>query len=228
MKHSTTAVVALGAGLLIAIGAPLAASAHVTVSPNTAEPGGYSLITVKVPNESATASTVKVSIALPADTPFTSVSYVPVPGWSSELTRSTLPTPVKVGENTITEAVTAVTWTADDAVGITDGQLQLFPVSVGAVPDVGHLELAATQTYSDGTVVTWDGSGDHPAPVLYVNDEPAGDHHAAGPSVDAVEPSGDAQSDVLARVFGIVGLALGAIALAIAIVALRRMTGGNK
>ncbi|CAN5157063.1 YcnI family protein [soil metagenome] len=228
MKNSTTAVVALGAGLLIAVGAPLAASAHVTVSPNTAEPGGYSLITVKVPNESATASTVKVSIALPADTPFTSVSYVPVPGWTGELSRSTLPTPVTVGENTITEAVTAVTWTADDAVGITAGQLQLFPISVGAVPDIGQLTLPATQTYSDGTVVNWDGSGDEPAPVLYVNDEPADDHHAAGPSVDTVELHDSPQSDVLARVFGIAGLALGAIAVVIAIVALRRMTGGTK
>jgi len=227
MKNSTTAVVAFGAGLLLAVGAPLAASAHVTVSPNTAEPGGYSLISVKVPNESATASTVSVSIELPADTPFTSVSYVPVTGWSAALTRSTLPTPVKVGENSITEAVTGVTWTADDGVGITAGQLQLFPISVGAVPDVGQLELVATQTYSDGSVVKWDGSGDRPAPVLYVTDEPAGDHHAAGPAVDVDEPS-SAQNDVLARVLGIVGLTLGAIAVAIAIVALRRATRGTK
>jgi len=92
------------------------------------------------------------------------------------------------------------------------------------VPDVGQLELVATQTYSDGSVVKWDGSGDHPAPVLYVTDEPAGDHHAA---VDVDEPS-SAQNDVLARVFGIVGLALGAIAVAIAIVALRRATRGTK
>ena len=232
MKKSTTAVVALGAGLLIAVGAPLAASAHVTVSPNAAEAGGYSLITVKVPNESATASTVEVSIALPTDTPFSSVSYVPVPGWDAELTRSTLPKPVKVGENSITEAVTKVTWTAQSGVGIGQGQLQLFPLSLGPVPDTGSLTLAATQTYSDGTVVKWDEKGEdaeHPAPVLYVNDAPPSDHHATGaPTVEA-EPTATATgSDVLGRVFGIAGLALGAIALVIAIVALRRPTGSGR
>ena len=49
--------VALGAGALLAIAAPLAASAHVTINPNAAEAGSYAVITVKVPNESATAST---------------------------------------------------------------------------------------------------------------------------------------------------------------------------
>jgi uncharacterized protein YcnI len=232
MKKSTTAVVALGAGLLIAVGVPLAANAHVTVSPNAAEAGGYSLITVKVPNESATASTVSVSVALPADTPFTSVSYVPVAGWTAELTRSTLPSPVKVGENEITDAVTQVTWTAQPGVGIGQGELQLFPLSLGPVPNTGSLTLAATQTYSDGTVVEWSEEGEgaeHPAPVLYVNDAPAADHHGTGDSVDvAQELRAEDESDVLARVLGIVGLALGAVAAVISIVALRRITAGGK
>ena len=37
------------------------------------------------------------------------------------------------------------------------------------------------QTYSDGTVVDWadtEEDAEYPAPVLYVNDEPADDHHA--------------------------------------------------
>src|SRR5690606_8549400 len=119
--------------------------------------------------ESATAVTTKVEVSLPVDTPFSSVSYVPVPGWTTKLIRETLPSPVTVGNNTITEAVTTVTWSADPGYEIADGRLQVFPLSLGPVPDVGSVVFAADQTYSDGTVVSWaDTASDaeHPAPVL--------------------------------------------------------------
>jgi uncharacterized protein YcnI len=66
---------ALGAGTLLAIAAPLAASAHVTINPDAAEAGSYAVVTVKVPNESDTATTTKVQLSLPEDTPFTSVRH---------------------------------------------------------------------------------------------------------------------------------------------------------
>ena len=153
-----TIPIALGAGLLLAVAAPLSASAHVTVSPNTAEAGSYALITVKVPNESATAVTKRVEVDLPTDTPFSSVSYVPVAGWNVELVREQLAQPVRVGQRDLTEAVTKVIWTAAAGSEVADGQLQLFPLSVGPVPDTGTIVLPAVQTYSDGTVVDlgWD------------------------------------------------------------------------
>jgi uncharacterized protein YcnI len=230
---------ALGAGTLLAIAAPLAASAHVTINPNAAEAGSYAVITVKVPNESATASTTKVELALPEDTPFTSVRYVPVAGWSAELITETLPEPVTVGESEITEAITSVVWTATAGSEITDGQLQQFSVSVGAVPDTGSIALPATQYYSDGSVVNWDSleeDADYPAPVLYINDAVPTDGHGAShtdtedtgatdsdtDAVSAAATSDGSSDDVLARILGLGGLVLGAAGLVLGITARRR------
>jgi len=235
MKKSTIGVsTAIGAGLLLALAAPLSASAHVTIDPGQAEPGSYTVVTVKVPNESDTASTNRVAVTLPSDTPFTSVRYVPVAGWTAELVTTTLPEPVTVGESTITEAVTSVVWTATAGSEIGAGQLQLFPLSLGPVPDTGSVALPAEQGYTDGTTVAWDESGDdaeHPAPVLYINDAPAADHHgtathdataevAAEGGVTAAAAS-DGSGDVLARVLGIGGLVVGAVGIVMAVTARR-------
>lgn len=214
---------AVGTALALALAVPAAASAHVTVSPNTASPGSYALVDFKVPNESATAVTTKLEVTLPADTPFSSVSYVPVAGWTTQLIRETLPAPVTVGKNTITEAVTTIIWTADPGHEIATGQLQVFPVSLGPVPDVGSVTFAALQTYSDGTVVSWVETGDdaeHPAPVLYVGDAPAAGHH--GDQAGSAAAAGASSADAVARGLGIGGLVLGAIGVVVAIAALRR------
>jgi uncharacterized protein YcnI len=219
---------ALGSGLLAAGALALAlagaspAAAHVTIDDDTAEAGSFTLLTFKVPNESATASTSSITLTLPSDTPFAHVSYVPVPGWSAELVTTTLPEPVQVGESTLTRAVTSVTWTAEPGAEIADGQLQLFPLSLGPVPDTGSIVLPVDQAYSDGTVVSWSESGegaDHPAPVLHVGGAPA----AGGAETGSAAGDG---VDVLARVFGIAGLAAGAGALAFGL-ASRRRSGGS-
>lgn len=233
-------ITAAGAALLLALAAPAAASAHVSVAPNTASAGSYALINIKVPNESATAVTNKVELALPTDTPILNVSYVPVAGWTAELVRETLPAPVEVGGNTITEAITKVVWTASPGSEITDGQLQIFPISLGPVPDTGSIVMTADQTYSDGNVVSWSETGEgaqHPAPVLFINDAPASDHHSdagdhettdshnAGAdhadNADANNPA-SAGSDTIARGLGLGGLVVGAIGVVVAVVALRR------
>ncbi len=217
-----------GGSLALALAAPLAASAHVSLDDNTAAAGSYSLITFKVPNESVTAATSTVTVTLPSDTPLASVSYVPVAGWTTELVTTTLPEPVTIGESELTEAVTQVVWTADSGSEIADGELQLFPLSLGPIPDVGSLTLPVEQTYTDGTVVAWDETGDdaeNPAPVLYVNDAPAADHHGGDADADAEHAEGDdsadagstsgaGSSDVVARVLGGAGLVVGAGGLA--------------
>jgi uncharacterized protein YcnI len=228
MHSKTKASLALASGILLALGAPLAASAHVTVSPGSATAGSYALITVKVPNESATAGTSKLELSLPKDTPFASVSYVPVPGWSTELTRTTLATPATVNGSQITDAVTSVTWTAQPGHEITAGQLQTFQLSVGPVPDTDTITLPAVQTYTDGSVVNWSGTdagAEHPAPVLTVGAATAASEHgsAAAPAVavSSADSGGDS-SDVLARGLGLGGLVLGVIALTLAIASRRR------
>jgi uncharacterized protein YcnI len=234
MKKNTLvkSATALGAGTLLALAVPLAASAHVSINPSAAEAGGYSVITVKVPNESATASTTKVEMSLPTDTPFTSVRYVPVAGWTTELVTEELPEPVTVNDTEITEAITTVIWTADAGSEIADGQLQQFELSLGPVPDVGSVTLPTEQTYSDGEVVSWsetEEDAELPAPVLYINDEAPTDHHGGAASHDedadaaVVAESSVASSsdDVLARILGLGGLVLGAAALVLAITARR-------
>jgi len=226
-RPATIGAAALALGVGIALAVPLAASAHVTLEDNTADAGSYTLITFKVPNESTTASTTKVALTLPADTPFLSVRYVPVPGWTAELVKTTLPEPVTVGDIDITEAVTSVVWTAEGE-GIPNGALEVFPLSLGPVPDVGSVVLTVDQTYSDGRVVSWSDptpDADHPAPVLYVSDEPAGDHETPAEDEGEHESEPDAAAsgpDVLARTLGGVGVALGAVAIVIAIAGLRR------
>lgn len=142
-------------GIVLAVGVPLAASAHVTVNPGTADPGSYTQVQFRVPNESETAETVRLEVTLPSDTPFTSVRYEPVPGWTATITTATLPQPVEVGGNTITEAPTSIVWQADPGVGIGQGEFVNFPVSLGPVPDVGSVLLPAVQTYDDGKVAEW-------------------------------------------------------------------------
>lgn len=234
--------IALTAAIGLAVAAPLTASAHVSVDPGQAVAGSYTVVTLKVPNESETAGTTKVELSLPTDTPFTSVRYVPVAGWTAELVRQTLPKPVTVGKSTITEAVTSVIWTADPGSAILADQLQLFPLSLGPVPDTGSVVLPANQTYSDGSVVSWSETKDgaeHPAPVLYINDAPPTDHHSTAATGEATPgghsdghsdgaeisagtgstASGSSTSDspdVLARVLGIGGLVVGVIGLVLA------------
>jgi uncharacterized protein YcnI len=222
MKNTRTlagASVALALGTALALGVPLGASAHVSLDENTAEAGSYPLLTFKVPNESPTATTTSVTVTLPADTPFVSVRTVPIAGWEAEIIVTKLPEPVTIGETTVTEAPTSIVWTATGD-GLGDGELGLFPFSVGPVPDVGHLELPVDQGYSDASVVAWEGDE---VPILYVNDAPAGDHH--GDSGDSEEEPAEAHESeapdataVAGLVTGAAGFLLGATALALVLI----------
>lgn len=219
----------LAAGALLALAAPLAASAHVSVTPDQAEAGSWTYVTFRVPNESPTASTVKLDVHLPADTPFTSVRYQPTAGWTGAAVKTTLPKPVKVDGNTISEATTAVSFTAD-AGGIAPGQFQTFTLSLGPVPDTGHLVIPATQTYSDGTVVEWSATPEQvakddtlePAPVVWVNDAPPADHHGGMAATVTATP----EASSAAPTSGQGGLALGLSIAALVIAAGGVLLGG--
>jgi uncharacterized protein YcnI len=206
MSVSRTARRVAAGSLLGAAGVFLvqpAAFAHVTVTPNTATPGGYTRMAFNVPNEKPDASTVKLEVVLPADHPLASVSVQPVPGWSATPQRSKLPQPVQTDDGQVTEAVTSIVWQGGQ---IQPGQFQQFLVSLGPLPkDTGKLAFKALQTYSDGSVVRWidvpDGSGaepEHPAPTLSLV-------AAAAPVV--AEPAA-AATDSTARALGGGGLAL--------------------
>lgn len=217
---------ALGVGVLI--GGPALASAHVTVNPNSAAAGSYATLTFKVPTESATASTTRLEVDLPTDHPFGSVSYQPVAGWTTSVTTSTLATPITTDDGVITKAPTTIVWRASAGAVIKPGQFQTFLVSVGPVPDTGSVRFTAHQTYSDGSVVDWDqaipASGaepEHPAPVLYINTAVPGDPHpsasTAADSARATEMRHVSSTNTRATWYAVGGIALGAIALVVAV-----------
>jgi uncharacterized protein YcnI len=212
-------LVALVGLLLAGIGV---ASAHVTVSSPDAAQGGFGKIVFRVPNESDTASTVKLRIQLPADTPFASVSTEPVPGWTTTLTRTALNPPLKDDDgNEITEAVSVVEFAADAGnSGIGPGQFQEFSLSVGPFPDAKALSFSTVQTYSDGTETAWidptvegQPEPDHPAPTLTLGsssaDGSSSSSDGSSGSASSSSDGGSSSTGTVALILSIVALVLG-------------------
>lgn len=193
-----------------------AADAHVRVLPDSTATGSFSALTFRVPNESVKATTTKLSVQLPQNTPFLSVSARSVAGWRITSTEAALPKPVQLEGDTITRAVRTVTWTAGRGSALPPGEYQDFSLSVGPLPAPGAVLLPAIQTYSDGTVMHWNqptpASGEepeNPVPELTVT--------AADPA-----PATAPRSDDTARLLGVGGLLFGAAGLALGLLGLRR------
>jgi uncharacterized protein YcnI len=232
----TGVVAATAAVLLLAVAGP--ASAHVTVNPNTATKGDYTKVSFRVPTESDTASTTKVEVNLPTDTPIASVGLRPVPGWSAVTVKSKLATPIKTDDGELTEAITKITWTASAGAEIKPEQFQEFDVSLGPLPDADQVIFKVLQTYSDGTVVRWidlpDNTGtepEHPAPVLKLA---AANAPAAAASVPAAAPAvapaaapaaDDDSAGGGSSAWGIAGLVVAIAALVLGLLAYRRSAG---
>jgi uncharacterized protein YcnI len=191
------ALVTLGAAAGLTALATGIAAAHVVVQAPGAQQGGDSVLTFRVPDESDTASTTKLTVTLPGlDSAYTQT----VQGWTA-----------KFDKNDKNEYVT-VTWTADPGTpGIAPGQFQLFPLFVDGLPKQDKLTFPAAQTYSNGTVVQWnqptgnDGKEpEHPVPTITLA---AGGDDMGAPAAAASTTS----SDDTARWLGGIGLALGAV-----------------
>jgi periplasmic copper chaperone A len=173
------------------------AGAHVTVSPSNAEQGSFTVLTFRVPNERDDASTVRLSVKLPEDTPLAYVSVKPVPGWEIEVTEATLSTPIEVHGTEVTDAVSTVTWSGGT---IAPGEFQEFSISVGPLPDVDSLTFPAVQTYSSGEEVAWiqvaeegEPEADRPAPTMALVPS-TGDGHGDGSSTDDTTVDDDHES----------------------------------
>jgi uncharacterized protein YcnI len=219
----------VGAVSLVGVfGFAAAAAAHVTVGSEDAVQGGEAArVVFRVPDESDTASTTKVEVALPADQPLAMVLVLPLTGWTATMTTTKLATPITTDDgDKVSEAVSRVTWTANSAAtAIKPGQYGEFPLLIGPLPKADSMVFKALQTYSDGNVVRWidlsqpgQPEPDHPAPVLKLasgsGDEPAG---PAAPAASAAPPaatsaaavSGEGGSATGALTVGIIGLVLG-------------------
>ena len=209
---------------------PAVAWAHVEVKPESVVGGDFAEVAFSVPNEESHASTVKLTVLLPTDTPLASVQTTPLPGWSVTTKERKLSKPIELEGAQISTVVSEITWTAT-ADGIGPGQFEDFPVSLGVLPESGKLVFKAVQTYSNGNVVTWNETAvggaepEHPAPTLEVTapDEGHGGgtttestappaEHAASSSGDGHDNSGDALPIVLS--ISALVVSLGALGLA--------------
>ncbi|WP_371498418.1 YcnI family protein [Kitasatospora sp. NBC_00374] len=241
------AVAAVAASTVIAMAGP--AFAHVTVQPGNAQQGGYSAVAFRVPNENDNAATVKLEVSLPMDHPMASVRTEPVPGWTATLEKSKLDKPLKSHGQDINEAVSKITWTANEGTKIGPGQFQDFKVSLGALPtDTEKLTFKALQTYDNGDVVRWieepkEGQPEpaKPAPSLTLTAAPAkaaagssaspaaGDHHGgdAAKGGESAAQASSSSDDSTARTLGVVGIVVGVIGAALGVAGLRRKNSSS-
>ena len=161
-------------GLLVGGLAP-AASAHVKVSPEVAAKGAETIdVTFTMPNEREDANTTTLTVELPPEFPFATVTVPDHPSWTASVRKTPLAKPIEIGGQTITETVSQVTWTVDDpAKALKDDEREEFLLTIGPMPDAEQLVFKALQTYDSGEVVRWiqvpDASNsepERPAPVI--------------------------------------------------------------
>jgi len=216
-RVAAAAMVTSVAGLLAAT----PAFAHVTVNADKAVQGGYTRVAFRVPTESDTASTTKVEVVMPEDTPIASVSTMPVPGWVVAVERKAPAKPLTAHGREIKLVVSKITWTATPAAVIRPGQFQEFPVSMGTLPEAPTLTFKALQYYSDKSIVRWIEVGnpadlERPAPVLTLapKDSTPGTPAVAAPAgKTATESKTPLVLAVLGLIAGLAGLGIGALAL---------------
>lgn len=214
----------LGAALAAVLFLAAPASAHVTVNPQEAEKGGFARLAFRVPNESDTASTVKLEVVLPENAPVGSVSIMPVAGWTATVERRKVDPPLDVHGTQVSEVVSKITWTAAAGGGVKPGEFAEFPVSMGPLPDADKMVFKALQTYSDNNIARWieepkagAEEPENPAPVLTLA---SASSLSAPPPAAAPSPSEDdgvAEGlavilAVIALIAGLGGLVLGGLA----------------
>jgi periplasmic copper chaperone A len=149
----------------LALLAPAAAGAHVTLQPKEAPEGAYTVLDVRVPNESESENTTKVAVQFPEG--FGDVSYQAVPGWKVEVVHDRLKKPIQTDDGPVTEGVKEVIFSGGK---LPPGQFQDFPLSVQIPGKAGEeLTFKAVQTY-EKEVVRWIGAPEteHPAPQVLV------------------------------------------------------------
>jgi len=207
-------VAAIGALVALAVMTLVGTAwAHVTANPGTAQQGGYTKISFRVPNERDAASTTQLEINFPTDHPIASVATRPVPGWTATAQKTKLDKPIKTDDGEITEVVSKIIWTGGK---ITPGSFEEFDVSMGPLPtDTDELVFKALQTYDNGEVVRWIDTApegapepEHPAPVVKLT--PAKTTQAAA---ETATGGGHSATGTWGVVLGIVGIGLAIIGI---------------
>ncbi|HKC27815.1 MAG TPA: YcnI family protein [Jatrophihabitans sp.] len=227
MKRLALVTVAALAALL-ALAVP--ASAHVTVTaPGATRGGSDQEITFRVPVEKNVATT-GLTIALPLNTPLASVLVEPMPGWTHQQKSTKLAHPITTDDGQITEAVSEISWRAQNGQGLAPGEFGSFTIIAGLLPDAPSLTFKALQYYADGSVVKWietaapgsDAQPEDPAPVLQLG---AATQAKATVSVTPTSSGSSSSSNTGPTVLSIIALVLAAGALGLAVTSRARRRG---
>lgn len=177
---------ALAGVAAVALAAAASAYAHAHISPPIALAKSAQLFSLDVPTEKEGAATTKIVLTCPSG--FSIDSFVDAPGWKRQV-QST-----GSGESSV---IQSVTWTGGH---VPTGEISHFAFLASAAADKTYT-FGVEQTYSDGSIVNWNGaeSSDTPAPTLEAKSSLGG---------------GGSTLAIIALVVGLVGVLLGAVALA--------------
>jgi uncharacterized protein YcnI len=219
MRTTASLAIAAVAGTALALSAPLAAQAHVSANATSTAAGSYTVVTFSVPHGCEESPTQVVTIDLPESVP--SVTPTVNPSWSVEM--------VTEGDRMTQVVYTSLTG------GLPSDLRDTFALSLrlpeGASGD--RIEFPVTQTCTEGTaewvgedvpvVVLTAATGDDHGHGTEGGYDEAGDAHSDEATAGGSEAAtgSPAQVDLLARVLGVVGLIVGAVGIALAVLARR-------
>jgi uncharacterized protein YcnI len=143
----------LASAVLAALAVTGSAWAHAEMSPRVALAKETQLFTLAVPTEKEGLATTRVELVPPQG--FSIDSFAPSPGWTRHVQQS------GSGENAVIERVT---WFGGHVPTGEDAFFQFL----GTADASKTYTFNVRQTYSDGSVVDWNGpeSSDTPAPVI--------------------------------------------------------------
>ena len=190
--------------------------------PGTAPKGAEITLGFRVPNEEATASTVKVQIFFPSDPPVLGVDPEEAPGWTNpDSYRAAQPAHEhrRWPHHQLRQRGGLVRRinTPRPLPGV------LRPGPAAADDHRNQVVFKALQTYSDGNVVRWIQTTppggpvpDHPAPVLTLTAPASGSPASSGGGSDGLALAG--------VVLGALGLLLGAVAVVLVVQRGRRQS----
>ncbi len=224
IRTTTIAAAALAGGVLLALGAPLAATAHVGVTPSSTAAGSSTVLTFAFSHGCAESPTTQLTFDIPES--IESVTPTLNPNYTIEK--------VVEGERTAQVVYTAIT-------PVDDGFRDTIELSLRLPEDAEGETLAfpVLQTCAEGendwSEVAEEGEAEpeSPAPTIVVT-EATGDEQGHGTASTVSDEHAESASDVaattsddtVARVLGISGLVVGAVGVVLAITARRRRTDG--
>ena len=234
LKKTTAALSALGVGTMLALATPIAAQAHVGLTPTSTAAGSTSVLTFSFTHGCDGSPTTRMTIEIPENV---TVAYPTLnPNWTIESVPAVLDEPsVDASGNTVSERTGQIIYTATSP--IPDGVRDTLEVQVRLPEDAAGETItfpvlqSCEQGENNWNVVTEEGEEEpeFAAPFIAVTEATGEDEHgAAGTTSDndaetneetAAPTSAD---DIVARVIGIGGLIVGAVGVVLAVTARRR------